>query len=131
MLRELNKDMVSQPEQSVTRRVFVDDRQYFDLYVWYRNDTGELFGFQLCYGGYFRAITWMKDAGFLHENITMPKDAFGRWKGVGILELDGFLDHKKVAEEFKAASARIDPTVADLVYQVLSEPENYGKKNPS
>lgn len=125
MLRELKKEMVSQPEPGIRRRVFVDDRQYFDLYVWYRESDSELVGFQLCYGGYHRAVTWMKKSGFLHENIRLSDDAIGRWKGIGILEVDGFLDHEKIAGEFKASAERIDPEIAQMVYEVLMEPEKH------
>jgi hypothetical protein len=131
MLRELEKDKINQPEPGITRRVFVDDRQYFDLFVWYNATDSQLIGFQLCYGGYHRAITWMKDYGFMHDNIQITDNGYGRWKGIGVLEIDGFLDHLKVAEEFKASAVRIDPEVSEMIYRVLCEPEKYSKKTPA
>ena len=49
------------------RRWFHDD--YFDLFVWETEETGEIIQFELCYGSDTaeRALVWRRDGGFFHD----------------------------------------------------------------
>ncbi len=117
MLYELKEEIVNQPEKGVFRRIFVDDNDSLDLYVWY-NKNKEIISFQLCYGSRSRAATWKPGHDLIHENINNGK-GLGRWKGIMLLEPDGILDREKPAQEFIEASGNIDKEIANFVYHKL------------
>ncbi len=114
MLRELRN--VRQDPDERYRRWFEDE--YFDLIVWY--EGGEIYGFQLCYDtqGRERALTWIRGQGFSHNRIDDGEKTVGK-PMTPILVQDGLFDKALVGEKFRAASAEIDPAIAELVSGVL------------
>ncbi len=122
MLLELKEEIINQPEKSVCRRIFVDDKDLMDLYVWYDNQNN-IIGFQLCYETRSKAVTWKPGYKLLHENI---KDGNrGGYRGNLQLVPDGILNREKLAIEFKNLSGNIDRNISELVYQKLLETVTY------
>lgn len=108
-----------QIENEGFRRWFTDKN--FDLIVWYTDDN-LLDGFQLCYDKESRekCLTWKKSGSFSHTGVD-DGEVYGQNKMTPILVADGLFDKWRVSKEFKAASLKIDPTVAGFVYRKLVE----------
>jgi hypothetical protein len=101
------------------RRWFTDE--YFDLIVWIdRDDT--VSGFQLCYDkqGTERALTWRKEAGFMHERVDAGETDPARNR-TPILLPDGLFPAEDVTKLFDARAAGIDPAVRSFVTAKLRE----------
>ena len=101
------------------RRWFTDT--YFDLIVWYRRDSSEISGFQLCYDKQRkeRALTWHRKRGFDHKRID-DGEVSGRMKMTPVLVPDGTFKSAIIAERFRRESVDIDPAIRDLVYSRLT-----------
>lgn len=116
MLREVEKTRQIAGEPS--RRWFSDE--VFDLIVWY-SATAEIIGFQLCYRAWpdEKALTWVKGEGFSHNRIDPGEGRPDHHKMTPILLPEGAFDARQVREQFRAASAEIDPEVAALVSRAI------------
>lgn len=116
MLREVEKTRQIAGEPS--RRWFSDE--VFDLIVWY-SAAVDIIGFQLCYRAWpnEKALTWLKGEGFSHNRIDQGEGRPDHHKMTPILLPDGAFDAQQVREQFRAASAEIDPGVAKLVSRAM------------
>ena len=99
------------------RRLFTDDD--LSLYVWYPARGGPITGFQLVYaaGRRSNALTWTGRQGYLHGAVA---DGDGeRHSPAPLLVAGDHFDRERVLRAFRAASARIDPQVRELVLDRL------------
>jgi hypothetical protein len=125
MLYEFH-DVKQYPEEGF-RRWFLDD--YFDLIIWYDNNQN-LIGFQLCYDKNFNehAITWHKNpqndnGSYIHTRVDSGDLTFHA-KGTPILAADGQFAKLDISQKFKEASQKIEPEIAQFVYQKLLTYQN-------
>ncbi len=127
MLSEIRN--ARQVEGEGFRRWFMDD--YFDLIVWY-DDEQSLVGFQLCYDKQKRerAITWTRDHGFQHNRIDAGETP-GHSKMTPIVVADGVFSRDPIIEKFHAASAGIQPEIAQFVQETLRQYPSPGAASPS
>ncbi|MBI3549825.1 MAG: hypothetical protein HY078_12375 [Elusimicrobia bacterium] len=124
MLEEFKS--VRQSDPSGHRRWFADDEM--DLIVWY-TDAGVLEGFQLCYDktGSEHAFTWKSRPGkgaIVHTRVDAGEDNPGK-NNSPVLAPDGSAPVDRVLKEFRERAARLDPALAGLVADRISE---FGKK---
>ena len=98
------------------RRWFTDN--YFDLIVWYKDDS--IIGFQLCYDKEVkeRSVTWIKNKGFAHNKID-DGEIPGHAKMTPILVPDGIFNKEKIADKFKKESKKIDAEISAFIYSKL------------
>ena len=117
MLREIKS--VRQNEGEKKRRWFTDD--YWDLYVWLE-DSGEIYGFQLCYAKYHgeHALTWIRGQGTYHSKVD-NRLPFAGDRSSPILVADGFFDKSKVADLFRTDSREIEPGIRNFVLEKIAE----------
>ncbi len=116
----LSESSVSQKEENVFRRWFQDE--YFDLIVWYDQETGLISGFQLCYDKHKNehAFTWHKNAGFSHNKIDDSRSS-GSHPATPILIDDGVFPFSIIMGKFVTSSGNLDPAIRDLVMEKLAE----------
>jgi hypothetical protein len=116
MLKEVKK--TRQITGEPYRRWFSD--AVFDLIVWY-SAKADIIGFQLCYRAWpnEKALTWLKGEGFSHNRIDQGEGRPDHHKMTPILLPDGAFDAQQVRASFRAASAEIDPQVAEIVSRAM------------
>jgi hypothetical protein len=117
--------LTNQPIKPVANdwdRRWVSD-EYFDLIVWYESDD-EIHGFQLCYDKPHRerALTWIRDRGFLHTAIDS-----GEFKPTAnrtpILVADGAFPVEQVRQEFIVRSCLLPFDIRELVLARINDYE--------
>jgi hypothetical protein len=115
MLQEL--ESIRQIKGEPERRWFSDD--FFDLIVW-RNESGVLTGFQLCYDreNRPRALTWHAK-GYLHHAVSDGEDRSGMPKATPILVPDGSFDKKRITDAFARVCGSIDGKISAFVLEKL------------
>lgn len=102
------------------RRLFWDE--YFDLFIWYRDDTQrEIIGFQLCYDTRRaeRALTWRVDCGFNHQGIDDGEGA-GNYPRTPVLMAGGEFDCA-ILSRFAESCDEIETAIAALVLEKLCD----------
>jgi hypothetical protein len=117
MLYEIKN--VKQYPNEPKRKWFFDHSM--DLTVWF-DEHENVLGFQLCYNktDVPHALTWTRSMGYRHNRIDDGESGrVGKKKGIPILLQDGMFPHLEVAESFKSASGKIDPSLSSFVYQKL------------
>jgi len=116
MLKEF-KD-VRQHEEGY-RRYFFDE--WFDLYLWYDREGGELRGFQLVYDKYDdpHSLTWTLGDGCRHNKVDDGEDRPGSMKMTPILVPDGVFTGDIVRKKFEEAAKALDPDLRDFVLEGL------------
>ncbi len=102
------------------RRWFQND--YFDLIIWYVDNSGELAGFQLCYdkNGYERSLTYTEDLGYTHMAIDSGESG-PLSNDSPILVTDGLLDERSLYLRFKDESSNVDPAIREYVLNKINE----------
>ena len=103
------------------RRCWFFDHE-IDLTVWY-DEQNEIVGFQLCYDKLAEqhALTWDQKTGYHHHRVDdgeSDKSTRG-FKGIPILLMDGFFDHKRIADIFQRKSKEICNDVSQFVYEKI------------
>ena len=85
------------------RRLFTDD--YFDLYIWYAAEGGEIVGFQLVYDKEKkeRALTWRSQGGYAHDGIDEGQRQ-SHTSMSPVLVADGVFAKDEVMARFRLAS---------------------------
>ena len=104
--------------RDLPRKWISDD--YFDLIVWYRDNTIE--GFQLCYGKPWdtQAITWFSGDRFSHHRIDEGDDDPTANRSP-ILTPGGTFQRDKVISEFNLRSVLLPPEIQNLVKEKIRE----------
>ncbi|MEE4358632.1 MAG: hypothetical protein V2I97_19345 [Desulfococcaceae bacterium] len=102
------------------RRWFVDE--YFDLIVWMDKKAG-ICGFQLCYDKLKdqHALTWERKSGYRHSRVDDGEGRPGKYKATPILIADGIFFKEEIAANFQKVCGKIDPEVAELVYEKIMQ----------
>src|SRR4051812_13107535 len=95
------------------RQWMTDD--YFDLYVWYRDD-GSIHGFQLCYdkGCDQRALTWSQPGNFSHQRIDDGEDSPQANRSPILTQACPF-QTEPLRTEFLNRSAAVDAEIRGLI----------------
>ncbi|MCX7023706.1 MAG: hypothetical protein NT080_03705 [Spirochaetes bacterium] len=107
------------------RRLYLDE--YFDLYIWYDREEGDVVGFQLVYDkpGEPRSLTWTIDRGYSHNKIDEGEDSCLS-NLTPILVPDGAFDGGSVKDRFERESAYLDETLRRLVLDHIGSVANAG-----
>ena len=94
---------------------------YFDLIVWYE-PSNAIHGFQLCYGKpqSERALTWLKERGFIHSLIESGDDEPDANR-TPILVPDGTFPTMQVTREFRRRSERLPKALRNFVLAKLKQ----------
>ncbi|MBI3884881.1 MAG: hypothetical protein HY302_04025 [Opitutae bacterium] len=121
MLKEFVK--VKQEGGGARRRWFEDDG--LELIVWY-DAAGAVEGFQILYGrgDGEHALSWRAAGGFAHHRVDQGDNLFS--KLAPILVPDGAVPWARIATEFAARGARLEPALRELVQGKLQENETHG-----
>lgn len=117
MLAEISG--VSQPGPGL-RRWFADEEM--DLIVWY-SEAGEVSGFELCYdkSGAEHAFTWRRGGSLVHSAVDQG-EALPTENRTPVLRPAKPGPRKRVADEFLALAADLEPALAALIVEALSTP---------
>jgi len=105
-------------EKTGWRRLFSD--QYFDLYVWYDREGGEITGFQLVeLSGYEsrRALTWIRGQGSFHAAVHTK----GNFNATPLLVKDGVFQNERIARRFRETAVELPAEIHDLVIGVVEK----------
>ena len=124
MLHEIKT--VRQEKGSGRRRWF--ESEGLDLVIWLNPDTS-VTGFQLCYdlGQGEHALTWRNASGFAHTRIDSG-DETPFANRAPVLEPDGPVPWKEIAQLFSQRSATLEPALRELVQHRLAEGPAAGKR---
>lgn len=100
------------------RKWISDD--YFDLILWYRDET--ITGFQLCYGKPYeeRALTWFTGDRFSHTRVDSGDDK-ATSNRTPVLIPDGIFPKDKIIQEFNLRSDSLEPGIRSLVLEKIKE----------
>ena len=114
MLQQI--DMPEREEGNLLRKWFTDE--FFDLIVWF-DDQALVVGFQLCYdkGHDEHALTWKQPSSYYHQRVDDGENRPGKHKSTPILVPDGTFDLRRLADQFKTQSKKIDPAISAFVYE--------------
>lgn len=120
MLQEF-KDLSQ--NQDGFRKLFFDN--YFDLFIWYDTENGNIIGFQLCYNKEEEehSLIWRVHKGFLHSGIETGENRPGRAKQSPVLIKDGVFNNLCLAKKFEHHSDQLEKEIFDLVYTKILEYE--------
>lgn len=102
------------------RRSWMSD-DYFDLIVWYE-PSNAIHGFQLCYGKpeSERALTWLKNRGFIHSKIDSGEES-PESNQTPILLPDGSFPATEVTREFRRRSEQLPKALRNFVLAKLKQ----------
>ena len=120
MLRQIKvKETENYPQ-----RLWFTDRSH-DLFVWINFDRQPL-AFQFCYNKLQNehAILWNLQHGYSHQRVDSGEAKDKRYKMSPIMIEDGDIEILKIAADFKRINQRLDPELADFIYQKLLEFHN-------
>ncbi len=121
----LKETPVAQKEKGLLRRWFEDE--YFQLIVWYKNETNAIIGFQLLYDIYNNehSFTWTETTGFAHNKIDDERK-INKYPQSPILVEDGVFNHKAILLRFQSSCHEIDKNITQLVLFKINE---YGARH--
>lgn len=109
-----------QTEKNQHRLWFSD--QSHDLFIWAGSDDCP-HAFQFCYNKLQNehALHWHQLHGYSHFRIDSGESYEDKYKMSPILLADGDVEPVNIAAEFKIISQKVEPKLADFVYQKLLE----------
>ena len=110
------------------RRLFQDD--YFDLFIWYDHQDGEIIGFQLVYNKYNNphSLTWSKDLGYSHNKIDDGEDSC-LFNNTPILVNNGLFKDLSVRDKFEKTSINLEKSLRDFIKRHINIAINTGIGN--
>lgn len=115
-----NKSVRQRPDEGF-RRWFMND--YFDLIVWYRDVSGPVQGFQLCYSRHRgeRAFTWQSDSAASHF-VSDGTDGQGISRlATGILTGDAGPVPPRVLSRLEAEKGDLPDELLTLILQRVGD----------
>ncbi len=101
------------------RRWFTNS--FFELIVWYKKESDDFLGFQLCYdkSDYERSLTWKEKTGYRHQAIDDERNGTLHPQSP-ILVKDGSFDSVGISQKFKSESSAIDTNIVEFVFNKIS-----------
>jgi len=121
MLVEFN---LYQDEQNRRKHWFQDE--YFDLFVWFDLDNGEMTNFQLCYDRLRkeRVISWDYDKGFSHHHID-DGEASPHKNMSPVFIPKGRFAYNEAMPKFLESSRQIDKQISEFIIKKIDEYIHY------
>ena len=106
-----------EPEPGISKRWFESD--YFDLFLWYREQR--IFHMQLCYGKPMGecAASWRDSHGYFHDGVSSTAGRGGPVPMSELLEAGGSFDFARVNARFLQESQGLDIGLRKFVLEKL------------
>jgi len=109
------------------RQIFGEGRRrwfsnrFFQLIVWYKKESDEFLGFQLCYdiADYHRSLTWKERSGYRHNAVD--DNGFSGHPQSPVLTNDTAFDSAEIGTKFKGESVNIDTEIVTFVCGKISD----------
>jgi hypothetical protein len=116
MLKEF---YITQKEPNIRKRYFSDG--YFDLFVWYYQNTDRIKGFQLCYDvGYNEhSLTWTMENGYSFTKIDSGDSAY--FQASPILVEGDIFPAEQILVKLIAVSQNIGNEISGLIISKIAE----------
>ena len=123
MLVELN---INQNEKNKKKCWFQDE--YFDLFIWFDINNGEMINFQLCYDRLKRerVMSWDDEKGFNHYHVDDGEGSPHKNMSPVFIQ-NGRFAYSEAMPKFVKSSRQIDKKISRFIIEKLDE---YIQKNP-
>ncbi|MDA3956278.1 hypothetical protein [Oceanispirochaeta sp.] len=102
----------------IKRRLYSDD--YFDLYIWYKNDSEDFTGFQLVFTVNETQMVLTAEAGKIPDIHRVDSGDGEFYSPTDIVDGVGYFPKDDLFEEFKKRSDLLDEYIRTNILEVIS-----------